>query len=135
MHFWSDDFSWYENPTLLADLICLRWNVSGTSDPYVKFKLGGRMLYKSKTIYRNLNPVWDEVFTLPVEDPFVPVHIKVSLFLHLVVHNSFLKALISMETIMLFPSRHLLPAVNLKGSIINEPLIDRLTPKKSSARE
>jgi Ca2+-dependent lipid-binding protein len=57
----------------------LYWSVSGTSDPYVKFKLGGRMLYKSKTIYRNLNPVWDEVFTLPVEDPFVPVHIKVSL--------------------------------------------------------
>ncbi|XP_059487628.1 multiple C2 and transmembrane domain-containing protein isoform X3 [Neocloeon triangulifer] len=52
-------------------------DTGGTSDPYVKFKIGGRMLYKSKTIYRNLNPVWDEVFTLPIEDPFVPVHIKV----------------------------------------------------------
>lgn len=35
------------------------------------------MLYKSKTIYRDLNPVWDESFTLPIEDPFIPVHIKV----------------------------------------------------------
>lgn len=50
---------------------------SGTSDPYVKFKIGSRLLYKSKTIYRDLNPIWDEVFTLPVEDPFTPVHIKV----------------------------------------------------------
>lgn len=49
----------------------------GTSDPYVKFKVGGRLLYKSKTIYRELNPVWDESFTLPIEDPFMPVHIKV----------------------------------------------------------
>lgn len=52
--------------------------VSGTSDPYVKFKVNGRLLYKSKTIYRDLNPVWDESFTLPIEDPFCPVHIKVS---------------------------------------------------------
>ena len=50
---------------------------SGTSDPYVKFKVGGRLLYKSKTIYRELNPIWDEIFTLPIEDPFMPVHIKV----------------------------------------------------------
>ncbi|RZF41506.1 hypothetical protein LSTR_LSTR000220 [Laodelphax striatellus] len=50
---------------------------SGTSDPYVKFKVNGRMLYKSKTIYRDLNPVWDESFTLPIEDPFNPIHIKV----------------------------------------------------------
>ncbi|XP_039277384.1 multiple C2 and transmembrane domain-containing protein isoform X3 [Nilaparvata lugens] len=50
---------------------------SGTSDPYVKFKVSGRMLYKSKTIYRDLNPVWDESFTLPIEDPFNPIHIKV----------------------------------------------------------
>ncbi|XP_033608246.1 multiple C2 and transmembrane domain-containing protein isoform X2 [Cryptotermes secundus] len=49
----------------------------GTSDPYVKFKVGGQLLYKSKTIYRDLNPIWDESFTLPIEDPFMPVHIKV----------------------------------------------------------
>ncbi|KAL1114806.1 hypothetical protein AAG570_007630, partial [Ranatra chinensis] len=50
---------------------------SGTSDPYVKFKVNGRLLYKSKTIYRDLNPVWDETFVLPIEDPFLPIHIKV----------------------------------------------------------
>ncbi|XP_072160586.1 multiple C2 and transmembrane domain-containing protein isoform X2 [Bemisia tabaci] len=50
---------------------------SGTSDPYVKFKVNGRLMYKSKTIYRDLNPQWDESFTLPVEDVFTPVHIKV----------------------------------------------------------
>ncbi|XP_076054770.1 multiple C2 domain and transmembrane region protein isoform X2 [Oratosquilla oratoria] len=49
----------------------------GTSDPYVKFKVGGKMLYKSKTIYKDLNPSWDETFTIPIEDPFEPVHIKV----------------------------------------------------------
>ncbi|KAF5294415.1 hypothetical protein FQA39_LY13400 [Lamprigera yunnana] len=48
-----------------------------TSDPYVKFKCGGRLIYKSKTVYRDLNPIWDESFTTPIEDPFVPVQIKV----------------------------------------------------------
>ncbi|XP_054277669.1 multiple C2 and transmembrane domain-containing protein-like isoform X2 [Macrosteles quadrilineatus] len=50
---------------------------SGTSDPYVKFKAGSRLLYKSKTIYRDLNPVWDESFVLPIEDVFNPIQIKV----------------------------------------------------------
>ncbi|KAG8256518.1 Multiple C2 and transmembrane domain-containing protein 2 [Homalodisca vitripennis] len=50
---------------------------SGTSDPYVKFKSSGRLLYKSKTIYRDLNPIWDESFILPIEDPFNPIQIKV----------------------------------------------------------
>ncbi|XP_014281344.1 multiple C2 and transmembrane domain-containing protein isoform X3 [Halyomorpha halys] len=49
----------------------------GTSDPYVKFKVNGRLLYKSKIIYRDLNPNWEESFMLPIEDPFQPVHIKV----------------------------------------------------------
>uniref|UniRef100_A0A646QG56 Multiple C2 and transmembrane domain-containing protein 1 n=1 Tax=Hemiscolopendra marginata TaxID=943146 RepID=A0A646QG56_9MYRI len=49
----------------------------GTSDPYVKFKVGGRLLYKSKTINKNLNPEWDEHFTLPIEDVFQPIHVKV----------------------------------------------------------
>ncbi|XP_062710210.1 multiple C2 and transmembrane domain-containing protein isoform X2 [Aedes albopictus] len=50
---------------------------SGTSDPYVKFKVGGRLLYKSKTVHKDLNPVWDETFVVPVEDPFQPINIKV----------------------------------------------------------
>ncbi|KAK4885660.1 hypothetical protein RN001_001931 [Aquatica leii] len=50
---------------------------NGTSDPYVKFKCGGRLIYKSKTVYRDLNPVWDESFTTPIEDPFIPIQIKV----------------------------------------------------------
>ncbi|CAG9762330.1 unnamed protein product [Ceutorhynchus assimilis] len=50
---------------------------NGLSDPYVKFKIGGRLIYKSRTIYRDLNPVWDESFTVPIEDPFLPISIKV----------------------------------------------------------
>ncbi|XP_049543863.1 multiple C2 and transmembrane domain-containing protein [Anopheles darlingi] len=50
---------------------------SGTSDPYVKFKIGGRLLYKSKTVHKDLNPIWDETFVVPVEDPFQPIIIKV----------------------------------------------------------
>lgn len=50
---------------------------NGTSDPYVKFKMNGRLLYKSKTVHRNLNPQFDETFVLPIEDPFQPVNIKV----------------------------------------------------------
>ncbi|XP_071053382.1 multiple C2 and transmembrane domain-containing protein isoform X3 [Onthophagus taurus] len=50
---------------------------NGTSDPYVKFKVGGRLVYKSRTVYRDLNPVWDESFTVPIEDPFIPIQIKV----------------------------------------------------------
>lgn len=50
----------------------------GFSDPYVKFKIAGRLMYKSKTVYRDLNPVWDETFTLPIEDPFEPVLCKVT---------------------------------------------------------
>ncbi|XP_076373658.1 multiple C2 and transmembrane domain-containing protein 1-like [Tachypleus tridentatus] len=49
----------------------------GTSDPYVKFKLGGRQLYKSRTIPKTLNPYWDEFFSLPVEDVFQPLYVHV----------------------------------------------------------
>lgn len=51
---------------------------SGTSDPYVKFKQGSRLLYKSKTVHKDLNPVFDETFTVPIEDPFQPLNIKVT---------------------------------------------------------
>uniref|UniRef100_A0AAQ6IJJ0 C2 domain-containing protein n=1 Tax=Anabas testudineus TaxID=64144 RepID=A0AAQ6IJJ0_ANATE len=42
--------------------------ILGTSDPYVKFKLEGKQLYKSKVVYKNLNPRWNESFSHPLRD-------------------------------------------------------------------
>uniref|UniRef100_A0A3B4B916 C2 domain-containing protein n=1 Tax=Periophthalmus magnuspinnatus TaxID=409849 RepID=A0A3B4B916_9GOBI len=41
---------------------------AGTSDPYVKFKLEGKQFYKSKVVYKNLNPRWNESFSHPLRD-------------------------------------------------------------------
>ncbi|KAM4592988.1 multiple C2 and transmembrane domain-containing protein 2-like isoform 3-T5 [Odontesthes bonariensis] len=49
----------------------------GTSDPYVKFKLDGKTIYKSKVVYKNLNPTWNESFSLPVKDLNQKLYIKV----------------------------------------------------------
>ncbi|XP_043290085.1 multiple C2 and transmembrane domain-containing protein isoform X4 [Venturia canescens] len=49
----------------------------GASDPYVKIKCAGRLLHKSRTVHRELNPIWDESVTLPIEDPFQALNIKV----------------------------------------------------------
>ncbi|KAI9517957.1 hypothetical protein NQZ68_001127 [Dissostichus eleginoides] len=49
----------------------------GTSDPYVKFKLDGKTLYKSKVVYRDLNPKWNESFSFPVKDLNQKLYIKV----------------------------------------------------------
>ncbi|XP_030045581.1 multiple C2 and transmembrane domain-containing protein 2 [Microcaecilia unicolor] len=50
---------------------------SGTSDPYVKFKLNKKTLYKSRVIYKTLNPVWDETFVLPINKLNEKLHVKV----------------------------------------------------------
>ncbi|XP_067105611.1 multiple C2 and transmembrane domain-containing protein 2 [Osmerus mordax] len=49
----------------------------GTSDPYVKFKLDGKTIYKSKVVYKNLNPTWNESFSFPVRDLDHRLYIKV----------------------------------------------------------
>ncbi|XP_056592380.1 multiple C2 and transmembrane domain-containing protein 1 isoform X2 [Triplophysa dalaica] len=49
----------------------------GTSDPYVKFKIGGKEVFRSKTIHKNLNPVWDERVCLIVDNLLEPLYIKV----------------------------------------------------------
>ncbi|XP_013873452.1 multiple C2 and transmembrane domain-containing protein 2 [Austrofundulus limnaeus] len=49
----------------------------GTSDPYVKFKLDGKTIYKSKVIFKNLNPTWNESFSLPVKDLNQKLYVKV----------------------------------------------------------
>ena len=58
--------------------LCIR-DSCGTSDPYVKFFHDGRMVHKSKTVYKDLNPVWDETFDLVIEDISVPLDLKVNL--------------------------------------------------------
>nr|XP_033775805.1 LOW QUALITY PROTEIN: multiple C2 and transmembrane domain-containing protein 2 [Geotrypetes seraphini] len=50
---------------------------SGTSDPYVKFKFNKKTLYKSRVMYKNLNPVWDETFVLPIQNLDEKLHVKV----------------------------------------------------------
>lgn len=50
----------------------------GTSDPYVKFKIAGKEVFRSKTIHKNLNPVWDERVSLVVETLRDPLYVKVN---------------------------------------------------------
>jgi len=58
----------------------LRWLFFvGSSDPYVKVKVGDKLYYKTKTIYRDLNPFWDESFILPINDITQPVVFRVRL--------------------------------------------------------
>uniref|UniRef100_A0A7I4XT71 Multiple C2 and transmembrane domain-containing protein 1 n=1 Tax=Haemonchus contortus TaxID=6289 RepID=A0A7I4XT71_HAECO len=52
-------------------------DASGSSDPYVKFKYKDRIMYKSSTIYKNLNPIWDEEFQMLADDMTSPIIIEV----------------------------------------------------------
>ncbi|XP_067424538.1 multiple C2 and transmembrane domain-containing protein 1 isoform X1 [Emydura macquarii macquarii] len=49
----------------------------GTSDPYVKFKIGRKEVFRSKTIHKNLNPVWEEKACILIDHPREPLYIKV----------------------------------------------------------
>lgn len=49
----------------------------GTSDPYVKFKIGDKQFYRSRTVFRNLNPKWNEKFSIPIPDTSTAVRVKV----------------------------------------------------------
>ncbi|XP_030832837.1 multiple C2 and transmembrane domain-containing protein 1 isoform X5 [Strongylocentrotus purpuratus] len=57
------------------DLAVRDW--SGSSDPYIRFKINSKQVYKSKTIVHNLNPRWNEVFSVAIEDVTKPLHIHV----------------------------------------------------------
>ncbi|EPB73596.1 C2 domain protein, partial [Ancylostoma ceylanicum] len=52
-------------------------DASGSSDPYVKFKYKDRIVYKSSTIFKNLNPIWDEEFQMLADDMTSPIYIEV----------------------------------------------------------
>ncbi|KAJ8414945.1 hypothetical protein AAFF_G00024680 [Aldrovandia affinis] len=49
----------------------------GTSDPYVKFKMAGKEVFRSRTINKNLNPVWEEKTTLLLDSLREPIYVKV----------------------------------------------------------
>ncbi|XP_040584778.1 multiple C2 and transmembrane domain-containing protein 1 isoform X4 [Mesocricetus auratus] len=49
----------------------------GTSDPYVKFKIGRKEVFRSKIIHKNLNPVWEERTCILVEHLREPLYVKV----------------------------------------------------------
>lgn len=51
---------------------------AGTSDPYVKFKMAGKEVFRSKIIHKNLNPVWDERTTLVLDSLSEPLYVKVN---------------------------------------------------------
>ncbi|XP_013858988.1 multiple C2 and transmembrane domain-containing protein 2 [Austrofundulus limnaeus] len=57
--------------------LVIRDKRSGTSDPYVKFKLDGKQIYKSKTVHKNLNPRWNESFSYPLRDRDQLVEVRV----------------------------------------------------------
>ncbi|KAB0365266.1 hypothetical protein FD754_009422, partial [Muntiacus muntjak] len=46
-------------------------------DPYVKFKIGRKEVFRSKIIHKNLNPVWEEKACLLVDHLREPLYIKV----------------------------------------------------------
>lgn len=47
----------------------------------MKFKVAGKEVFRSKTIHKNLNPVWEERLSLLVETLRDPLYVKVSLVL------------------------------------------------------
>ncbi|XP_014652685.1 PREDICTED: multiple C2 and transmembrane domain-containing protein 1 isoform X5 [Ceratotherium simum simum] len=49
----------------------------GTSDPYVKFKIGRKEVFRSKIIHKNLNPVWEEKASILLQHLREPLYIKV----------------------------------------------------------
>ncbi|KAK2842232.1 hypothetical protein Q5P01_012432 [Channa striata] len=57
--------------------LVIRDKRSGTSDPYVKFKLEGKQFYKSKVVYKSLNPRWNESFSHPLRDREHMVEVRV----------------------------------------------------------
>ncbi|XP_068595146.1 multiple C2 and transmembrane domain-containing protein 2 [Brachionichthys hirsutus] len=57
--------------------LAIRDKRSGTSDPYVKFKIDGKLFYKSKVVYKNLNPRWNESFSHPLRDREHPIELRI----------------------------------------------------------
>jgi hypothetical protein len=51
-------------------------DISGTSDPYVKIKLG-KHDHKTRIVYKNLDPEWNEDFEMNIDDMSMPLHVSI----------------------------------------------------------
>ncbi|XP_029115301.1 multiple C2 and transmembrane domain-containing protein 1-like isoform X2 [Scleropages formosus] len=49
----------------------------GSSDPYVKFKIAGKEVFRSRTVHKNLNPVWEEKTSLLLDGLRDALYVKV----------------------------------------------------------
>ena len=49
----------------------------GSSDPFVKFMVGSKLVHKTRTVVKELNPVWEDIFLVVLEDLSVPLEVKV----------------------------------------------------------
>jgi len=52
-------------------------DVNGTSDPYIKVFYGTEEKYTTSTVIKNLNPTWNEKFTIFTEDLYIPLYFHV----------------------------------------------------------
>ncbi|TKR62495.1 hypothetical protein L596_026447 [Steinernema carpocapsae] len=77
-------------------------DASGSSDPYIKFKYKGRTYYKSNTVFKNLNPVWDEEFALLIDDPTCPMELEVFDFDRFMVDDFMGGAVVDLSLLKLF---------------------------------
>ncbi|CAF1174131.1 unnamed protein product [Rotaria sp. Silwood1] len=50
---------------------------NGTSDPYVKVYYGTEEKYVTNTVYKNLNPIWNEKLTFFVHDLNIPIYFNI----------------------------------------------------------
>ncbi|KAH7728606.1 multiple C2 and transmembrane domain-containing protein 1-like protein [Aphelenchoides avenae] len=74
-------------------------DASGSSDPYVRFKHQQKVMYKSNTVFRSLNPNWDEEFAFLVEDPTAPLEIEVFDYDRFMVDDFMGRAVVDLSTL------------------------------------
>ncbi|KAI1706019.1 c2 domain-containing protein [Ditylenchus destructor] len=93
-------------------------DASGSSDPYVKVKYQSKSIYKTNTVYRSLNPNWDEEFTFLISDPTAPLQIEVYDFDRFMVDDFMGSSSIDLSLLKLFEAHEL--RVNLQEEGGNE---------------
>uniref|UniRef100_A0AC34RPM4 C2 domain-containing protein n=1 Tax=Panagrolaimus sp. JU765 TaxID=591449 RepID=A0AC34RPM4_9BILA len=82
-------------------------DASGSSDPYVKFKYQEKTMYKSNTVYRSLNPNWDEEFAFLIDDPTSLLKLEVFDYDRFMMDDSMGSTSIDLSTLRLFQAHDL----------------------------